>query len=106
MLYEVITNRVREDYPATAKMLDAMATEEMGHHNRLIELHKHRFGDVIPLIRREHVAGYYARTPTRITSYNVCYTKLLRAGGAQLGPLLGAQRGDQAPRHDHRNNFV
>ncbi len=63
-IYRTYANRVREDYPATAKMLDAMATEEMGHHNRLIELHKHRFGDVIPLIRREHVAGYYARTPT------------------------------------------
>lgn len=29
----------------------------------MIELHKKRFGDVIPLIRREHVSGFYARRP-------------------------------------------
>jgi rubrerythrin len=29
----------------------------------LIELHVSRFGDVIPLIRREHVSGFYARSP-------------------------------------------
>ena len=40
-----------------------MAEEEHEHRRRLIELHKKRFGNVIPLIRREHVAGYYARKP-------------------------------------------
>ena len=40
-----------------------MATEEDGHRTRLIDLHKRRFGDTIPLIRREHVSGYYARRP-------------------------------------------
>ena len=40
-----------------------MAEEEDEHRRRLIELHRERFGEVIPLIRREHVAGYYARRP-------------------------------------------
>jgi rubrerythrin len=40
-----------------------MATEEDGHRRALIDLHRSRFGDVIPLIRREHVAGFYARKP-------------------------------------------
>ncbi len=40
-----------------------MALEEDDHRRRLIELHQKRFGDVIPLIRREHVAGFYARRP-------------------------------------------
>ena len=44
-------------------MFDEMAEEEHQHRRRLIELHKKRFGDVIPLIRREHVSGYYARRP-------------------------------------------
>jgi rubrerythrin len=44
-------------------MFDEMAVEEDGHRQRLIELHRARFGEVIPLIRREHVAGYYARRP-------------------------------------------
>jgi hypothetical protein len=40
-----------------------MAEEEDNHRQRLIDLHRTRFGDVIPLIRREHVAGWYARRP-------------------------------------------
>jgi rubrerythrin len=40
-----------------------MAKEEDGHRQRLVELHRTRFGETIPLIRREHVAGYYARKP-------------------------------------------
>ena len=41
-----------------------MAAEEDTHRQRLIDLHRARFGEVIPLIRREHVSGYYARRPT------------------------------------------
>lgn len=62
-IYQTYAERVREDFPATAAMLDEMAWEENRHRARLIELHKRRFGDVIPLVRREHVAGYYARRP-------------------------------------------
>jgi rubrerythrin len=40
-----------------------MAAEEDRHRQRLIDLHETRFGAVIPLIRREHVAGFYARRP-------------------------------------------
>jgi erythrin-vacuolar iron transport family protein len=40
-----------------------MAVEEGGHRRRLIDLHVARFGETIPLIRREHVRGYYDRTP-------------------------------------------
>ena len=34
-----------------------------GHRARLIERHSARFGERIPLIRREHVRGYYERKP-------------------------------------------
>jgi rubrerythrin len=40
-----------------------MAAEEDDHRRRLIDLHTRRFGSTIALIRREHVAGYYARRP-------------------------------------------
>jgi rubrerythrin len=40
-----------------------MAAEEDTHRRKLIDLHQVRFGQVIPLIRREHVAGFYARKP-------------------------------------------
>ena len=62
-IYRQYAEDLRADYPASAKVFDAMAEEEDEHRRRLIEAHKARFGDVIPLIRREHVSGYYARRP-------------------------------------------
>lgn len=62
-IYRNYAERLRMDYPDTAKVFDGMAEEEDGHRHSLIDLHKARFGEVIPLIRREHVAGYYARRP-------------------------------------------
>ena len=62
-IYRGYAERLRSDYPASAKVFDGMAAEEDRHRARLIDLHKQRFGDTIPLIRREHVAGYYNRRP-------------------------------------------
>ncbi|WP_428514046.1 iron exporter MbfA [Roseovarius sp.] len=62
-IYRSYAEMLRADYPDTARIFDGMATEEDEHRRRLIALHQDRFGDVIPLIRREHVAGYYARRP-------------------------------------------
>ena len=66
-IYRTYAHSLRAEYPATAHVFDGMAAEEDGHRQRLIELHRVRFGDVIPLIRREHVAGYYARNPVWLT---------------------------------------
>ena len=62
-IYRSFAERLRADYSATAAVFDDMAEEEDDHRRRLIERHQARFGDVIPLIRREHVAGYYNRRP-------------------------------------------
>ncbi len=62
-IYRQYAERLREEYPASAKIFDGMAEEEDGHRRMLIDAHKARFGDMIPLIRREHVSGYYARRP-------------------------------------------
>lgn len=62
-IYRSYAERLRGDYPDTAHVFDGMAAEEDHHRSALIALHRARFGDVIPLIRREHVAGYYARRP-------------------------------------------
>ncbi|ESW59874.1 MAG: membrane protein [Rhodobacter sp. CACIA14H1] len=62
-IYRTYAERLRADYPASAAIFDGMAAEEDQHRQRLIDLHRARFGDVIPLIRREHVAGHYARKP-------------------------------------------
>lgn len=62
-IYRTYAQKLREHYPNSARLFDDMAEEEDGHRQRLIELHKRRFGDTIPLIRREHVAGFYSRRP-------------------------------------------
>lgn len=62
-IYRLYADRLRADFPDSALIFDGMAAEEDVHRHRLIDLHKKRFGDVIPLIRREHVSGYYARRP-------------------------------------------
>ena len=67
-IYRSYAERLRDDFAATAAIFDGMAEEEDTHRRRLIELHRARFGEVIPLIRREHVAGYYARKPIWLAS--------------------------------------
>lgn len=62
-IYRSYAERLRQEFPDSAKMFVGMAEEEDQHRQRLIDLHKKRFGDTIPLIRREHVAGFYARRP-------------------------------------------
>lgn len=62
-IYSSYAEQLRKQYPATAKMFDEMAAEEETHRRRLIESFAQRFGHTIPLIRREHVAGYYSRRP-------------------------------------------
>ena len=79
-IYRQYAERLREDFPASAKVFEGMAEEEDGHRQRLIELHRERFGEVIPLIRREHVAGFYARRPVW----------LVENLGIELGRNLGS----------------
>lgn len=62
-IYRMYAERLRTDFPASAAIFDGMAAEEDDHRRRLIDEHERRFGGVIPLIRREHVSGYYARRP-------------------------------------------
>lgn len=62
-IYRTYAHNLREEFPNSAAIFDEMAVEEDGHRSALIELHQKRFGDVIPMIRREHVSGYYARKP-------------------------------------------
>ena len=66
-IYRSYAQMLRAEYPASASVFDAMAVEEDGHRKRLIDAHRTRFGEVIPLIRREHMAGYYARRPIWLT---------------------------------------
>jgi rubrerythrin len=54
---------LRETFPATAKVFEAMQAEESEHRRRLIETFRQRFGEHIPLIRRQDVKGFVERRP-------------------------------------------
>lgn len=62
-IYRGYADSLRADFPASAAIFDGMASEEDTHRQRLIDLHRTRFGETIPLLRREHVSGFYARRP-------------------------------------------
>ncbi|MGV6872207.1 iron exporter MbfA [Pseudochelatococcus sp. B33] len=67
-IYRQYAEKLRGDYPDTAAIFEGMAVEEDAHRRSLIDLHETRFGPVIPLIRREHVAGYYTRKPVWLSA--------------------------------------
>ena len=60
-IYGEFADRLKENFPSTASALEAMREEESGHRHRLIELFQERFGDNIPLIRRQDVKGFVHR---------------------------------------------
>ncbi|MBV8553764.1 MAG: rubrerythrin [Acidobacteriaceae bacterium] len=60
-IYGEFAEGLRENYPATAKMLDEMQAEESEHRASLIDLYRQRFGEHIPLIRRQDVKGFVSR---------------------------------------------
>lgn len=63
IIYSNYADYLRKDFPTTADMFVAMAQEEDEHRRLLIQEYQRRFGNTIPLIRREHVAGYFTRRP-------------------------------------------
>lgn len=60
-IYRDFAESLRADFPSSAELFDKMAAEEDGHRHRLIELYRSKFGEHIPLIRREDVKGFYVR---------------------------------------------
>ena len=54
---------LKEAYPASAEVFSGMADEEDEHRRRLIELYRQKFGEHIPLIRRQDVRGFIKHEP-------------------------------------------
>jgi rubrerythrin len=122
-IYQAYADGLRENYPDSAGLFDAMAEEENGHRIQLIALHQKRFGEKIPLIRREHVRGYYERKPdwlvrplsidkTRDMAQNMerQAERFYRAAAsissdADTRKLLGDLAYAEAKHHDHAGNL-
>src|SRR5579872_6335648 len=60
-IYRSFADALRASYPDTAEMYDKMAEEEIGHRDMLLDLHRKKFGDFLPLIRRQDVKGFVPR---------------------------------------------
>ena len=62
-IYATFANRLREEFPSTAKMFDEMVKEEQVHKNRLLDLYRAKFGERMPYITRQDVRGFLKRRP-------------------------------------------
>lgn len=62
-IYGDFVDGLRETYPATARVFQAMQEEENLHRAMLIEQYRKRFGEHILLIRRQDVKGFVQRRP-------------------------------------------
>jgi len=62
-IYGDFAEGLQKDYPATAQVFLGMQAEEAEHRRGLIELYRQRFGEHIPLIRRQDVRGFIRRRP-------------------------------------------
>ncbi len=63
-IYRDFADSLRNEFPSTAELFTKMAEEEDGHRHRLIDVYRQRFGEHIPLIRRQDVRGFSVRRPS------------------------------------------
>ena len=61
-VYADFAEGLKQDFPASASVFDAMGRDESGHRRRLIELYRQKFGEHIPLIRRQDVKGFVSES--------------------------------------------
>jgi rubrerythrin len=62
-VYADFADGLRDTYPASAKMFEEMRAEESSHRQALLDLYRQRFGEHIPLIRRQDVKGFIEHRP-------------------------------------------
>lgn len=62
-IYDEFVDGLKESYPATAKIFEGMSAEENQHRKALANMYKQKFGEHIPLIRRQDVRGFIQRRP-------------------------------------------
>jgi erythrin-vacuolar iron transport family protein len=58
-----VAEGLREEYPASSQMFTEMASEEGEHRRLLLDLYRAKFGEHIPLIRRQDIRGFIQHNP-------------------------------------------
>jgi erythrin-vacuolar iron transport family protein len=62
-IYRGFAEGLRARFPASAKVFDEMAEEEVRHRSMLFDLYRGKFGEYLPLIRRQDVRGFIKKKP-------------------------------------------
>ncbi|MGE4291751.1 MAG: iron exporter MbfA [Desulfovibrio sp.] len=62
-IYADFADGLRDSFPATAAIMTGTGAEESVHRRRLTDLYRRKFGEHIPLIRRQDVKGFVQRKP-------------------------------------------
>src|SRR5580704_7052820 len=62
-IYDDFAEGLREHYPDQAERFRELRREEDGHRHRLLDLYRARFGEHVPLIRRQDVKGFVKSKP-------------------------------------------
>ncbi|HYS47856.1 MAG TPA: ferritin family protein [Xanthobacteraceae bacterium] len=62
-IYRGFAEGLRGQYDASAKVFDEMAEEEVRHRTMLFDLYRSKFGEYLPLIRRQDVRGFVRHKP-------------------------------------------
>ncbi|MCK9908873.1 hypothetical protein MXD81_07025 [Microbacteriaceae bacterium K1510] len=57
-IYRGFAEGLRDQFPSSAKVFDQMADEEVVHRTRLFDIYREKFGEYLPLIRRQDVKGF------------------------------------------------
>jgi rubrerythrin len=66
-IYRSFAEGLRANYAASAKMFDEMAEEEVRHRTMLYDLYRQKFGEHLPLVRRQDVKGFVRHKPIWLT---------------------------------------
>ena len=66
-IYRGFAEGLRANYAASAKMFDEMAEEEVRHRTMLYDLYREKFGEYLPLVRRQDVKGFVSKKPIWLT---------------------------------------
>ncbi len=62
-IYQSFAEGLREKYPDSAKVFEEMAQEEVHHRSLLYDLYRKKFGEFMPLIRKQDVRGFIQHKP-------------------------------------------
>jgi rubrerythrin len=62
-IYDDFAEGLGTDFPATAQIFKQMRADEDRHRHRLLDLYREKFGEHIPLLRRQDVKGFITRRP-------------------------------------------